>query len=647
MSRISRACVAAIAVACSLTVVAAAPDAYAAKAKVKKIQHGQGKILRASAIKVKVKAKKAGKVKVKAYSKTFDDPTFKKLTAADRVRFKNPGTKTVKLELTPKGLDRISSCEARTLEVRVGKGKHGETADLKRTTPACKPKPIDLSRAADCDFIGSPDGLCLMPFPDDYYTVKDKSTPTGRKLTLHDAGMPQNASGTPIDADPYNASDGFSPGQVITLKVPGLDTPQAFANTNPIPLNKLSRNETAEGEKTKEPIAVIDATTGKRVPIWVELDSNATSAQKTALLIHGATQFESGHRYIVAMRKLKDASGNKLAAPEGFRYYRDELPSKEQAINDQRKRFENIFRALRKANIKRSNLYLAWDFTVASDENIAGRLLHIRDDAFAQLGDTNLADGVVQGSAPAFTVDTVETNPSDEIARRVQGTFTVPCYLTNDCQPPAVFDLDSNGNPIQHGTYEANFDCIIPHAAVDDPGAAPGRPSLYGHGLLGTASEVNSSPQRTLAQAHDFVFCATDEIGFSAGDVPNTIGILRDLSKFPQLSDRVQQGLLNELLLGRLMDNPSGFLSSPDFHRDGSTLGSPPVIDTSKLYYNGNSQGGILGGALTAVSPDFTRAGSRRWPTRPCSPGRSTSTPTHPSSTPPTRTSWSDHWRCR
>ena len=32
------------------------------------------------------------------------------------------------------------------------------------------------------------------------------------------------------------------------------------------------------------------------------------------------------------------------------------------------------------------------------------------------------------------------------------------------------------------------------------------------------------------------------------------------------------------------------------------------MLDTSKLYYNGNSQGGILGGALTAVSPDFTRA---------------------------------------
>ena len=32
------------------------------------------------------------------------------------------------------------------------------------------------------------------------------------------------------------------------------------------------------------------------------------------------------------------------------------------------------------------------------------------------------------------------------------------------------------------------------------------------------------------------------------------------------------------------------------------------MLNRSHLYYNGNSQGGIMGGALTAVSPDFTRA---------------------------------------
>jgi hypothetical protein len=55
------------------------------------------------------------------------------------------------------------------------------------------------------------------------------------------------------------------------------------------------------------------------------------------------------------------------------------------------------------------------------------------------------------------------------------------------------------------------------------------------------------------------------------------------------------------------MISPSGFTADPAFHQDG-TLGTGSVLNTSHLYYNGNSQGGIMGGALTAVSPDFTRA---------------------------------------
>ena len=51
-----------------------------------------------------------------------------------------------------------------------------------------------------------------------------------------------------------------------------------------------------------------------------------------------------------------------------------------------------------------------------------------------------------------------------------------------------------------------------------------------------------------------------------------------------------------------------GFLSDAAFHVDENDVNSADTIDPSKLYYNGNSQGGILGGALTAISPDFTRA---------------------------------------
>ena len=565
----------------------------------------QKQILKKDGLQVKVVGLERGKLKLTAKSSTFDKQKPKKLTGSAKAVADGGKPVKVLLPLTPAGEDAIASCESRKVVVKA-KGAGTQRFELKRNTRECKPQKIDLSRASDCNFIAAQeDSLCLLPFPDDYYTVADKSTPTKRRVQLTDAAMPQNSAGTPMASAPYNASDGFSPGQVITLKVPGLDTPEAFAATDPIPLNNLSRNE---GSIKKEPIVVIDAATGKSTPIWVELDLNATTPESTALLIHGATQFKAGHRYIVAMRNLKNAAGETLEAPAGFRYYRDDLPSKDGAINNQRKRFEKIFRSLRKAKVKRANLYLAWDFTVASNENNYERLIHIRNDAFAQLGDTSLGDGVVQGGTPPFTVDTIDNNPNAEVARRVRGTFTVPCYLTNACEAPATFTLDGNGLPIRQGNYAANFDCIVPHAAVDSPGASPARPSLYGHGLLGSAGEVASLPQRTLAQAHNFVFCATDEIGFASEDVPNTVGILQNMGRFPELTDRTQQGLLNELLLGRLMDNPSGFLSHPAFHVDAADVSSAPVIDTSKLYYNGNSQGGILGGSLTAVSPDFTRA---------------------------------------
>jgi hypothetical protein len=608
LSRILRSSLAVFVVVGAL-VGATAASASSAKATFNTTTIAQKQILKKDGLEVKVIGLESGKLKLTAKSSTFDKQQQKKLAGSAKAIANDGKPVKVILPLTSKGEDAVASCESRKIYVK-GKGAGTQRFDLTRNSKDCKPGKVDLSKASSCDFIGTQDSsLCLLPFPDDYYTVADKKSSTGKRVNLTDASMPQNVGGTPMASAPYNASDGFSPGQVITLRVPGLDNAAAFTKTNPLPLNQLSRND---GDITKEPIVVIDATTGKPTPIWVELDSNATTPESTALLIHGATQFTAGDRYIVAMRNLKDASGNTLAAPAGFRYYRDDLPSKDNAINDQRKRFEKIFQALRKAKIQRANLYLAWDFTVASNENNTERMLHMRDDAFAQLGDTNLSDGLVQGSAPAFTVDSVKNDPDPDVgsglARRVRGTFTVPCYLTNGCQAPAVFNLDASGNPVQQGTYAANYDCIIPHAAVDDVGATPARPSLYGHGLLGTADEVTSSPQRTLAQGHNFVMCATDEIGFAEQDVPNTVGILQDMGKFPQLTDRTQQGLLDELYLGRLMDNPAGFLSNAAFHVNPADVSSVPVIDPSKLYYDGNSQGGILGGSLTAISPDFTRA---------------------------------------
>ena len=85
-------------------------------------------------------------------------------------------------------------------------------------------------------------------------------------------------------------------------------------------------------------------------------------------------------------------------------------------------------------------------------------MLHIRDDAFRALGDTNLRDLKVAGKAPTFTIDKVtDLTPAqdDRIARQVDGTMTVPCYLTNACAPGGQFTFSSQGLPQYHGTTTA------------------------------------------------------------------------------------------------------------------------------------------------------------------------------------------------
>ena len=124
------------------------------------------------------------------------------------------------------------------------------------------------------------------------------------------------------------------------------------------------------------------------------------------------------------LRNLRTASGAKILGPK-----RSKVPTRLNAT-------------LKKAKVKRGrSLYAAWDFTVASEKSLTQRMLHIRDDAFAQLGDKNLADVKVEGAAPKYAVSNVEDFTPDQnanIARRVTGTFTVPCYLDKPGCPPGV-----------------------------------------------------------------------------------------------------------------------------------------------------------------------------------------------------------------
>ena len=56
-----------------------------------------------------------------------------------------------------------------------------------------------------------------------------------------------------------------------------------------------------------------------------------------------------------------------------------------------------MLRLARRAKVSTRRLHQVWDFTVASERSIQSRMLTIRNDAFAKLGDRNLADNKVDG----------------------------------------------------------------------------------------------------------------------------------------------------------------------------------------------------------------------------------------------------------
>ena len=277
--------------------------------------------------------------------------------------------------------------------------------------------------------------VCLQPFPNDYFTVRDRSTATGRRVNLNSLSMPANKAGKPIDPSDINRNDGFGPGSPVVTHVPGLDNPTAFAQTGAVPITDLARTYEPD-----QPVVVINTRTLQRQLIWTEIDSNPTIPPNVNLIIHPAVNFAEGTRYIVALRNLRDGAGRIAQPPARSASTATGSITTNPQVEARRAHFESIFDTLAAAGIDRDSLYLAWDFTVASERSLSERQLAIRNDAYKPLGDTNLTDVKVQGHAPSFQVTkTTDFTPlqNSEIARQVQGTYTVPCYLNLPAARPA------------------------------------------------------------------------------------------------------------------------------------------------------------------------------------------------------------------
>lgn len=420
----------------------------------------------------------------------------------------------------------------------------------------------------------------MTPWPSSLYEVDDPSTPSGRRLAIPDRALPTNIDDITVDPAPYNRQDGYSAAAPIITAFPGGVDPAGLVS-----YANLAASTTAASSTV-----LIDMTSGVLVEHFAELDAAAADTpDRQALFIRSAAMLKRSTRYAVAIKKtLKSRSGGELPIPPGFRAIVDGRNTNHALLEKMRPRFGAIFDALASHGIAKEDLVVAWDFTTGSGEAIRADVVNARDAALAVMG-TN-------GSALTFTVSFDMPHSDTRIARHVVGEFDAPLVLTNggSTAPSTKLARDGAGKPLVQGMYRVEFTAIVPQCALDSPTPVP--LMIYGHGLLGASNQVASSGTRHAAAGVCAVVVGTPMRGMADVDVANVALALNDANNGHAIFDVLVQGMVNHVALVQIARGP---MAQQLFTKPGGGT----LIDPSRVYYYGISQGGIMGTTVCAIDP--------------------------------------------
>lgn len=424
---------------------------------------------------------------------------------------------------------------------------------------------------------------CLLPFPSDFFLVPDATLPSGSRISVTGSARPRTDPGGIADPGTWRAADGAS----------RLPMPTMFMSAEVSPASVPGYFDDPSASITAQSGAVlIEAATGRMIPNFVDIDPRATSVDRQALVMHPLIGLEERTRYVVAFQHLKGPDGALVPAPEGFRRLRDGRAAGDPVLEPLQQRFDrDVFPVLKRAGLERSEVQLAWDFTTGSDLSISADMLRVRE----------LTQAWLAAHVPAVTVSEQLDSPEPELWRRVRGTIEVPLFL-DSAAPGAGLHRGADGLIEQNGTMLIPFLAQVPAVLRDAPG--PATALGYGHGAFSTRDEALSSSARDIATHARAVMFAIDWWGMSRVDTPATLdAVARSPSKALAFTDRVQQGMANQLVFTAAISGPLRAL--PAFQDSAGA----PLYPAEASRFMGISQGHILAGMLAAVHPGLTRIG--------------------------------------
>ncbi|MHB1845939.1 MAG: hypothetical protein ACYCWW_14020 [Deltaproteobacteria bacterium] len=465
--------------------------------------------------------------------------------------------------------------------------------------------PLTLGIPPQCNPLRGDDPKdCATPWPAFTYELPSASTASGYAVDVPAGVLPTNAQGSAVDPTLIDALDGFSPaGPLVVHFSRGI-----------APGNLPGWQNLAQSVAPASPTQILDPS-GSRVLHFSELDATVTDASRQGLFIRPMVRLQPKTRYVaVLLKTLLDPSGNPLPIPAGMAALLSGTPTDDARLEAWRPDFAaNVLPVLAKAGIPTKDVLLAWDFTTASDELLTSHLLSMRDQALLAIGD---------GSQIPYTIDAVDDGTPDAglaqdagpaldggadggaaagsgIYERLTGHFQVPLFLTAGDESGTLI-LDG-GVPVMNGSYPVRFAAIVPSQIETATSSAPLPVLVFGHGLLGDAVAYSYYPAlQAAAEAAGIVMVFTNWTGLSAQDQDIAGLAVADLNQLPEVTDKLQQAVVNQIALGRFAWKELG--------RDGHLQpNGADVLSTSAPYYYGISLGGIMGDTFMAYDPDITQ----------------------------------------
>jgi hypothetical protein len=335
------------------------------------------------------------------------------------------------------------------------------------------------------------------PFPDDFWTTPDGTSPTGLRLSLavpaRDADL--QATWRALIADTAQL-DGFSPIAPIVVELPDAADPATIPQTSEESLDPLAS------------VGLFDLTPGspsrgKRVPFRSELRDDVTGpgVASKSLLLFPSIPLTPGGRYGLVVTQRAGVNASRPFEPSAFMAacLAPPVPGEPAQVTRVRPLVEDVLSVVSGQAvppIPRDDVALVLRFSVRTTSSLPNDLLAVRADVDAE-------------APPALAVTSVENDPvrGSPTAAIVRGTFAAPDYRSGTATAPgANFVRDASGRPVRQRTRPVSFTLTLPRTTPPHPVPVV----MYQHGNPGNQDEVIASARSYLSAAGFAAIAFTD-----------------------------------------------------------------------------------------------------------------------------------------